>query len=420
MSVIQRTRIERYVLDLTCVNKNKHTVVYPDVPSAIKPQPHGPGVPVPSPPKNTELQDNIEDIEVDDTDTSVTYQTTSTMTLPRPLTQGQLNDLTRDLGLSKENAQLLASRLSESNLLSQETTYFWFRNRDEEFRKFFAVDSCSSLMYCNDVKGLIEALGVPYQPSEWRLFIDSSSRSLKAVLLNIGNKMASVPIGHSVQLTESYKNMKVLINTIKYSNHNWLICGDLKVVCLLLGMQGGYTKYPCFMCLWDSRADSLHYKQKDWPSREAFQIGCHNVVAQPLVPPKNVLLPPLHIKLGLMKNFVKALNKEGQAFKYLLQKFPQISDAKLHAGIFDGLQIRTLLKDKHFYTNMEASEQEAWRAFSKVIDGFLGNKRSSEYISHVNELMKSFEKLGARMSIKMHFLQSHLDYFPANCGDYSE
>ena len=24
------------------------------------------------------------------------------------------------------------------------------------------------------------------------------------------------------------------------------------------------------------------------------------------------------------------------------------------------------------------------------------------------------------MSIKMHFLQSHLDYFPKNCGDYSE
>ena len=34
--------------------------------------------------------------------------------------------------------------------------------------------------------------------------------------------------------------------------------------------------------------------------------------------------------------------------------------------------------------------------------------------------MKSFEKMGARMSIKMHFLHLHLDYFPANCGDYSE
>ena len=24
------------------------------------------------------------------------------------------------------------------------------------------------------------------------------------------------------------------------------------------------------------------------------------------------------------------------------------------------------------------------------------------------------------MSVKMHFLSSHLDYFPENCGDYSE
>ena len=34
--------------------------------------------------------------------------------------------------------------------------------------------------------------------------------------------------------------------------------------------------------------------------------------------------------------------------------------------------------------------------------------------------MRSYHKIGARMSIKMHFLNSHLDYFPNNCGDYSE
>ena len=30
-----------------------------------------------------------------------------------------------------------------------------------------------------------------------------------------------------------------------------------------------------------------------------------------------VLLPPFHIKLGLMKNFVKALHKNGAAFQHL-------------------------------------------------------------------------------------------------------
>ena len=44
----------------------------------------------------------------------------------------------------------------------------------------------------------------------------------------------------------------------------------------------------------------------------------------------NLTLPPLHIKLGLMKQFVKALPKEGPCFKYLTAKFPGLSDAKLN------------------------------------------------------------------------------------------
>ena len=46
-----------------------------------------------------------------------------------------------------------------------------------------------------------------------------------------------------------------------------------------------------------------------------------------------VILPPLHIKPGLMKNLVKALNREGEAFRYLTKKFPAISEAKLKVGI---------------------------------------------------------------------------------------
>ena len=118
-----------------------------------------------------------------------------------------------------------------------------------------------------------------------------------------------------------------------------------QVVSLTLGTQTGYTKHPCFLCLWDSRADSMHYEKKVWPPREAFRIGSNNVIAEPLVPPQKILLPPLHIKLGIMKNYVKTLNKVGQAFKFLLQKFPQISDAKLHGEIFDGLQIRNLISN---------------------------------------------------------------------------
>ena len=55
----------------------------------------------------------------------------------------------------------------------------------------------------------------------------------------------------------------------------------------------------------------------------------------PLADPKNVLLPPLHIKLGLMKCFVRAKDHQGSRFKYLKETFGSYkNDAKLTAGIF--------------------------------------------------------------------------------------
>lgn len=189
---------------------------------------------------------------------------------------------------------------------------------------------------------------------------------------------------------------------------------------LILGLQGGYTKYPCFLCLWDSRADGQHYEQEEWPLRQNFRPGFHNVKYQPLVDPSKILLPPLHIKLGLMRSFIKSLKKESQVFLFLAKKFPKVSDAKLSAGIFDGPQIRLLMKDPGFTESMCVEEKNAWQSFKSLCHNFLGNHRSPEYESIVKSLIETFHNLGVRMSIKLHFLRSHLDYFPDNCGDYSE
>jgi hypothetical protein len=42
----------------------------------------------------------------------------------------------------------------------------------------------------------------------------------------------------------------------------------------------------------------------------------------------------LHIKLGLKKNFVKGMYNTGREFKYVKNKFPNVSDAKIKAGIY--------------------------------------------------------------------------------------
>jgi len=140
-----------------------------------------------------------------------------------------------------------------------------------------------------------------YCPDDWRLFIDSSKLILKCVLLHNRN-----------------------INGV-----------DLKMVCILLGHQLGYTKYSCFLCHSDSRAKSEHWLKKDWPIREQMVIGQKNIIKEPLIERSKIIFPPLHIKLGLMKQFVKALNKDGDCFKYICKVLLRLSSEKLKAGIFN-------------------------------------------------------------------------------------
>ena len=103
---------------------------------------------------------------------------------------------------------------------------------------------------------------------------------------------------------------------------------DLKIVALLLGMQLGYIKYCCFLCEWHSRDKKNHYVNKLWPKRTSLTPGEKNVVTPPLVFPEKIYLPPLHIKLGLMKNFVKGMDKTCRGFEYVRNKFPNVSDEK--------------------------------------------------------------------------------------------
>ena len=91
-------------------------------------------------------------------------------------------------------------------------------------------------VYCNKNEGLLSEMGLlEYNPDEWRLFIDSSKRSLKCVLLHNGNKFASVAIGHSVVVKEHYLNVKMVLQKLRYCKHNWVICIDFKMVKFLLG-----------------------------------------------------------------------------------------------------------------------------------------------------------------------------------------
>jgi hypothetical protein len=141
-------------------------------------------------------------------------------------------------------------------------------------------------VYCSDVFGLMEKLNIEYDVNEWRIFIDSSKRSLRSVLLHNGSKYVSVPVGHSVHLKESYENLDLVLTKFNYKDHGWMICGDLKVLSMLLGQQSGYTKYPCFLCQWGQQSYESTLDPKQWPSKVGLKPGDKNVVRGSLTAPK--------------------------------------------------------------------------------------------------------------------------------------
>ncbi len=107
--------------------------------------------------------------------------------------------------------------------------------------------------------------------------VDSSHGSLKDVLLHNGNIKPCIPIAYSVHLTETYDNMKIIIEAIQYSNtYQWNICGDPKVIGMLMGMQGGFTTSHMAMGL-SCRATGDHYIKREWQKRTTFEPGMNSV-----------------------------------------------------------------------------------------------------------------------------------------------
>lgn len=84
---------------------------------------------------------------------------------------------------------------------------------------------------------------------------------------------------------------------------------------------------------------------------------------EPLVDRNKIVLSPFHIKSGLVKQFVKAVIKQGgfwkldkqvNCFNYICGAFPGLSDEKVKAGIFSRTKIEKLIKDSNFVISCNA------------------------------------------------------------------
>ena len=125
------------------INRKKRIdIKNPDLESARRPIPHSDEIPVPV------FQDNpnIEPFRVEEH----TVQEFGDHNAPAPLTfsQNELNDLVRDLSLSKESSELLASRLKDKHLLSRGVRITSYRTRHQDYLHFFLkkVTWCTALI----------------------------------------------------------------------------------------------------------------------------------------------------------------------------------------------------------------------------------------------------------------------------------
>ena len=93
-------------------------------------------------------------------------------------------------------------------------------------------------------------------------------------------------------------------------------------------------------------------------------------------------------------------------------------------GIFDGPQIRKLLKDDE---NVQTFLLLKWSVlkkergcFKNVVEKFQGNVKSPDWKKQVSRMVDSFQKLKCSMSLKLHFMDSHVEYFSRNLGNHNE
>ena len=80
------------------------------------------------------------------------------------------------------------------------------------------------------------------------------------------------------------------------------------------------------------------------------EAGRYNVINVPLAPANKIILTHIKlgkdIKLGLFKQFGKALDKDSEVFNFLRTFFPHLWIAKIKEGVFVGPEIQKLILNK--------------------------------------------------------------------------
>jgi len=116
---------------------------------------------------------------------------------------------------------------------------------------------------------------------------------------------------------------------------------------ILMGLKpAGNIRNPCVFCLYHAQSKDK-YTCVEWDHRDTFTVGQNSLEYEPLISHENIILPSLHLKLGLFKQFIKYLKNES-AIAVVNELFPKTSEQKIRAGIFTGPQVDRVCNNEEF------------------------------------------------------------------------
>jgi len=182
--------------------RSKHTVQYSNLPFAMRPLPHNSEIHVPKPPTNMTLSDSeSSDDDVGQANNNMgcnpTVAAASSSNEPHLLTQGDLNDIVRDLNLSKKQAEILGPMLKGWILLRQDTKVCFTTGTMKNSRIFspWKMVLCFAMMFVLLWKFLTMNINQISGPCSLIRQV-----SLKLVLLHNGNRFPSVLLAHAANM----------------------------------------------------------------------------------------------------------------------------------------------------------------------------------------------------------------------------
>ena len=70
------------------------------------------------------------------------------------------------------------------------------------------------------------------------------------------------------------------------------------------------------------------------------------------------------------------------------------------------------MQDKQFNEDLNETKRNPLLLFKRMCKDFLGNHKATYYEDVVQDLLTSLKTMGCNLSLKIHFLESHLDFSP--------